>query len=78
MTWDYRIIRYANGRVGLHEVYYATDRQPSSRTQEPATFCCDDDEGPIGIVRSLEMALKDARLKPVLDDFVEEEAKAAS
>lgn len=67
MTWNYRIIRHADW-IGLHEVYYDDGGRPKSYTTNAATFVCDLDEGPDGIIKSLEMALADARKHPVLTE----------
>lgn len=69
MTWNYRIIKRETG-VGpvweLYEVYYDKDGTPEFRTSEPVDFGSED--GPEGVIKSLEMALNDARTRPVLDD----------
>ncbi len=67
MTWNYRIIRHKEGHFALHEVYYDDDGNPDGWTQDPITFVVDSDEGTAGLITSLEMALKDARDRPVLD-----------
>ena len=66
MTWNYRVIRHEEGHLALHEVYYDDDGKPNGVTKEPVTFVTDSDEGITGIINSLEMALNDAREKPVL------------
>ena len=38
-----------------------------SWTSEPISFVCGGEEGPEGIIQSLEMALRDARNRPVLE-----------
>ena len=72
LMWNYRIIKYCNGGgYGLHEVYYDKETgEPESRTEEPCHFFCWEDEGPTGIIKSLQMALDGALSTPVLDDFV--------
>ena len=67
-TWNYRIVRHRDGDLALHEVYYAKDGKPSSRTDRPCSFACDAEEGVGGIVASLKRALKDATERPVLND----------
>ena len=68
MHWNYRIVRYSDGMLALHEVYYGDDGKPTGRTEDGASFGCDEsEEGVEGITGALEMALKGARL-PVLDD----------
>ncbi|MEE2951243.1 MAG: hypothetical protein VYD57_08305 [Pseudomonadota bacterium] len=67
MSWNYRIIRHAEGHFSLHEVYYDQDGQPESYTADPISFVVDEEEGPKGIVESLRLALQDAQTRPVLD-----------
>ena len=74
MSWNHRIVRRTSplGETyyALHEVHYADgdiDR-PSSRSTEATDFMCDDDEGPEGIIASLERALESVKKYPVLDD----------
>jgi hypothetical protein len=67
-TWNYRIVRYTNGGLGLHEVYYDEAGMITGRTENPCSFACDEEEGPEGIIGSLEMALKDAKEKAVVQD----------
>ena len=69
MPWNYRIIQYDDGSYGLHEVYY--DKQTGKhigRTDKPARFACHEDETKEGIIKSLELALSDAKKRPVLVD----------
>lgn len=68
MTWNYRIIRYANGDLGLHEVHYGDDGKPESMTKEPASFVAHASEGRDGITGALKMALEDAVERSTLDD----------
>jgi hypothetical protein len=68
MTWNYRIVRRHDGSFGLHEVYYDDTGKPHSMTADPVGFAADADEGEQGIIASLEMALRDARNRPVLDE----------
>lgn len=76
MSWHYRIVRYREGGYGLHEVYFNPDGTAWARTQGPATFGAypegdePEEAGPSEIVRTLELALKDARERPVFDDPV--------
>ena len=67
MTWNYRIVRHPQGWLALHEVYYGEDGQPNGYTENPASFGANEDEGPAGIIAALEMALRDARERPVFD-----------
>jgi hypothetical protein len=71
-TWSYRIIRHPDtpeehGHLALHEVHYGDDCLVHSWTAEPITFVCGGEEGPEGIIQSLEMALRDARSRPMLE-----------
>lgn len=70
MTWNYRIVNHGEW-LGLHEVYYHDDGRPKMYTADPISFACETDEGAAGIIKSLKMALNDARQRPVmtLDDF---------
>lgn len=61
MTWRYQILDHGT-HYALHEVY----DDGRSWTADPITFVCDPEEGSDGIIRSLEMALADARNLPVL------------
>ncbi len=65
MTWNYRAIRYADGTVGLHEVYYDAAGVPEGWTEGACGFVGDDvDE----LRRVLVRALLDLG-RPVLDDI---------
>lgn len=68
-TWNYRIVKYADGSgFGLHEVYYDGDGQPWGMTDEPASFVCDIDEGPNGVKQSLLTARVDAIRRPIFNE----------
>jgi hypothetical protein len=68
-TWDYRIIRYADGRgYGLHETYYDENGAPIAMTADPISFSTDASEGPNAIYESLRTALSDAENRPILDE----------
>ena len=67
MTWNYRIVRHPQSWLALHEVYYGEDGQPNGYGENPASFGANEDEGTAGIIRALEMALRDARERPVFD-----------
>ena len=73
MSWNYRIIRHKEGHFSLHEVYYDDAGKPNGYTTDPISFVSDKEEGPDGIIESLEHALKDARTKPVLDASIFEQ-----
>ena len=58
MSWNYRIVRYLDGRgFGLHEVFYDENGLPYGMTESPCAFVCGPDERPRGVVASLEDAL---------------------
>ncbi len=67
MTWHYRVLRHKDGCLALHEVYCDETGQPDGCTVEPVHIGAHPDEGLAGVIGSLEMALKDARERPVLD-----------
>lgn len=68
MTWNYRIVRHADGSLALHEVYYDSEGTPSARSSEPTFFVVDEEEGSEGLIKSLEMALESVKKHGVLDD----------
>jgi hypothetical protein len=66
VSWNYRITRNPDSSgFALREVFYDDDGRPNGWT-DPIIFAWPD-EGPEGIAKSLELALKDARRLPVLD-----------
>lgn len=71
-SWNYRIVRcrdsFGNIYFALMEVYYDGDGKPINRTEEPTDFVSDEEEGAQAITDALEMALNDARKRPVLID----------
>lgn len=67
MTWNYRVLRYADGTLALHEVYYGEDGLPCSYTEHPISFSVDAEEGRDGLVESMTRALRDATERPILD-----------
>lgn len=67
MSWHYRVLRHPDGHLALHEVYCDEIGRPHSYTERPIEFVADAEEGLSGIVGSLEMALNDARERPILD-----------
>lgn len=62
MTWNYRIIKFAEHRA-LHEVYYDDAERPERYTENAVRFECNTDESLIG---DLELALRDVRELPIL------------
>ena len=68
MTWNYRLVQYAdNAGYGLHEVYYNKAGEPTDRTSDPIGFVGDTPEE---VIKSMEVALKDAKERPLLPDNV--------
>lgn len=77
--WNYRIVKYKDGSgFGLHEVFYDKDGEPWAMTENPASFVCDNDEGPNGINQSLSRARVDALKRPVFDEPKKWPGKAPS
>ncbi len=66
MSWNYRIVQHDEGWMGLHEVYYNDNGTPSLYTAKPVGFIATEDEDETAIIESLELALRDARTRPVL------------
>lgn len=68
--WNYRIVKSRVGRThALHEVYYDDKGLPWAMNENPAMFVSfGDEEGPEDIAAALELALKDARTRPVLEE----------
>jgi len=67
MAWNYRVLRHPDGHLALHEVYYDNAGKPISYTAKPIHFAVDEDEGLPGLTASLELALRDAKERPILD-----------
>lgn len=67
MTWNYRIIRYKNGALGLHEVYYDDAGKVSGYTEESIVEC-GPDESVVGLQNSLQMMLKDIERHEILNE----------
>lgn len=65
MAWNYRILDHGEW-LALHEVYYDDAGEPNGWTVDAITFGAHSDEGAEGVIASLEMALADARKRPVL------------
>lgn len=72
MTWNYRIVEYADGDgYGLHEVHYDADGKEISMTANPAGFVGDTPEEIRG---ALLLAKVDATKRPIFiepDDWSE-------
>lgn len=71
MSWNYRIVHEPDGkgkgRYDLREVYYDEEGRISGGTARAVSFFAWADEGPEGVIASLEMALRDAKAYPVLE-----------
>lgn len=66
MTWNYRIVEYADGSgFGLHEVYYDDDGNEDAMTANPAGFVGESAEDIRG---SLMFAKRDANKRPVFKE----------
>lgn len=65
-TWNYRVLRYPDGSLSLHEVHYE-DGKPVSYTTDPIYFAVDEDEGLAGLTADLERALSDVKERPILN-----------
>lgn len=67
--WNYRIVKYKDGTgYGLHEVYYDDKELAWSMTKHPISFSCDEEEGPDGVIKSVQMACDDAAKRPVFEE----------
>ena len=65
MSWEYRIVEYADGiSFGLHEVYYE-DGEPMRMEQEPACFAGESAEE---VREELLLAHTDAVRRPVFKE----------
>jgi len=67
MPWNHRVLRHPDGHLALHEVYYDKAGKPINYTANPIHFAVDEDEGLPGLISSLELALRDAKERPILD-----------
>jgi hypothetical protein len=66
MSWNYRIVRYADGSgFGLHEVHYDAAGEAIRMTGNPAGFCGDTTEE---VRASFIKAKTDAFRRPVFDE----------
>jgi hypothetical protein len=73
MTWNYRLIlhdldaSHERHWVGLHEVYYEEEKI-KGWTDTAVSFVSDGEDMANDVINSLEMALRDAKEKPVLKE----------
>jgi len=70
MSWSYRIVKRPLGDgdgdyFALCEVYYDEGGNPTGVTHDPISFVADD---AADLIASLELALNDAKNRPVLDE----------
>lgn len=66
MTWNYRVIVFEKEDfIGLYEVYYDEHGKIMSRTEKPM-IAVNLEEGVEGLVKTLEMMLKDTKEREVL------------
>jgi hypothetical protein len=63
----YRVLRYTDGTLALHEVYCDEEGRPNGYTARPISLAVDGDEGHDGLVQSMQMALGDATDRLILD-----------
>lgn len=69
MSWNYRIVQYADGSgFGLHEVHYNVEGREISMTQEPCGFTGDTEQEVRGALMRAKM---DATRRPVFMEPVE-------
>src|SRR3546814_15898931 len=77
MTWNYRILDHGT-HLDLHEVFYDDTGRPEGWAAEPLDVASETREE---LLQALEMALADARNRPVLriagNRLVEEDRKSA-
>lgn len=72
MTWNYRIVRYADGSGhGLHEVYYDDAGKPNGMTERAVGFHVGPDETIADLAEQVVKAIDEAYTKPVLDEPAE-------
>ncbi|MBU8541759.1 hypothetical protein [Falsiroseomonas tokyonensis] len=65
MTWNYRILQHPDGTFALQEVYCDESGRPDRYTEQPVSFAVDADEGTDCLVAALELALCNAKQRPV-------------
>lgn len=66
-TWNYRIVRTLKDRnsYSIHIVHYDEKGEPWAMTERPIYFS---GESPEGTIKSLDMALNDAKNYPVFEE----------
>lgn len=65
MAWTYRIVDHGQ-HFALHEVCVDDHGDPHEWVKRSIDFACDLDDGPEGIITSLEQALIEAKAAPAL------------
>ena len=71
MTWNYRVVKYEDGTLGLHEAYYGLAKLPTL-TERPIVV----GETRTELLRSLRMMMRDIKSdSPVLDLKTRKEIK---
>jgi hypothetical protein len=69
MAWHYRIVKYRDDQgYGLHEVYFNKRGEAWAMTSTPCSFACDSEEGPEGVLGSLERATMDALTRGIFEE----------
>lgn len=63
MGWDYRVMRYASGKLGIHEVYSDDSARPAFCTSEAVSLEGDD----LDALRQELERMSEALALPVLD-----------
>ena len=62
MSWNYRVLRYKDGCVGIHEVYYDEDGRPEGCTERPVGPVGDDVGGLRGTLSAMLYAIDEPEL----------------
>lgn len=65
MSWNYRVIDHGS-HLALHEVHYDDAGRVRAWSAAPVGFVANPAEGAAGLALSLEQALCNVRLQPVL------------
>ncbi len=69
MSWNYRLVKHPSPVLGkfyyaVHEVYYNEDGSPKAMSTDSVSFGA---ETPEEVIQSLEMALNDAKQRPIFE-----------
>ena len=70
MSWNYRVIRYANNEgFGLHEVYYDESGKVEGWTEDPVITCSANESFEREFIRELKAMMKDIESAgPVIEE----------